>query len=287
MIKKLLSTVLFIASVGVMNSSAQALCTSNISCVPTDSTFGICPDSMTGIPAGTVGQAYTVTMSIKIPGTTIAFGQTLTVTHLVLSEVLVDTSTSGTGLWADLSVLGLTYLGSGTNVPSGCTNCAANAPAIPSPKYCYWNAPGQSCVIVSGTPNRVGTFPIKIKSQARVIAFGTPSWNPAPENNNYRLVVAAPSGVGSIDQVKFEVSQNTPNPFSDKSEIRFSSVNSSDVEFKVYNLLGSVVYNSNFKSVKGVNTISIDANTLSPGVYMYSVKNGASTITKRMVVSSK
>lgn len=284
MIKKLLSTVLFIASVGVMNTSAQALCTSNISCVPPDSTFGICPDSATGLPAGTISQAYTVTMSIKIPASTVVAGVSYNLTHLALTEVKVDTSTSGTAVWVDLSAIGLTYLGSGTNAPSG---GVTGISGYTMTKYCYWNAPGQSCVIVSGTPNKSGTFPIKIISQARAVFFGQGTWAAAPENNDYRLVVAAPSGVGSIDQVKFEVSQNTPNPFSEKSEIRFTSVNSSDVEFKVYNLLGSVVYNSNFKSIKGVNTISIDADALSPGVYMYSVKNGASTITKRMVVSNK
>lgn len=285
MIKKLLSTVLFISSVGVMNSSAQAAqCTSNISCVPPDSTFGICPDSATGLPAGTISQAYTVTMSIKIPASTVVAGVSYNLTHLALTEVKVDTSTSGTAVWVDLSAIGLTYLGSGTNAPSG---GVTGISGYTMTKYCYWDAPGQSCVIVSGTPNKSGTFPIKIISQARAVFFGQGTWAAAPENNDYRLVVAAPSGVGSIDQVKFEVSQNTPNPFSDKSEIRFSSVNSSEVEFKVYNLLGSVVYNSNFKSIKGVNTISIDADALSPGVYMYSVKNGASTITKRMVVSNK
>lgn len=284
MIKKLLSTVLFIASVGVMNSSAQALCTSNISCVPTDSTFGICPDSMTGIPNGTINQAYTVTMSIKIPATAVVAGSSYNLTHLALTELKVDTSTSGTAVWVDISVLGLTYDGSGANTPSG---GATGISGYTMTKHSYWDAPGQSCVIVSGTPNKIGTFPIKIISQARAVFFGAGTWAAAPENNDYRLVVAAPSGIASMDLTKNDVSQNIPNPFSDKSEIRFTSVNSSDVEFKVFNLLGSVVYSSNFKSVKGVNTITMEANSFAPGVYMYSVKNGANTITKRMVVSGK
>ena len=284
MIKKLLSTGLFIASVGVMNSSAQALCTSNISCVPTDSTFGICPDSMTGLPAGTVGQAYTVTMSIKIPGSQTVAGIPYTLTHLALTEVKVDTSTSGSAVWVDLSVLGLTYLGSGTNSPSG---GVTGISGYTMTKFGYWDAPGQSCAIVSGTPNKTGTFPIKIISQARAIFFGAGTWAAAPENTDYRLVVSAPTGIATMDLTKNDVSQNIPNPFSDKSEIRFTSVSSSDVEFKVFNLLGSVVYSSNFKSVKGVNTINMEANSFSPGVYMYSVKNGANTITTRMVVSSK
>lgn len=283
MIKKLLSAILLITCVGVMNSSAQALCTSNISCVPTDSTFGICPDSATGIPAGMVNQPYTVTMSIKIPGSTTVSGQTVTLTHLALTEVLIDTATSGSAVWVDLSTIGLTYLGSGTNTPSG---GVSGVGSYTMTKYGYWDAPGQSCVIVSGTPTKSGTFPIKIKSQGRAIFFGTGTWAPAPDNTDYRLVVApAPAGIEAMDLAKFTVKQNVPNPFSEKSEIQFSSVSTNDVDFKVYNLLGSMVYNNTFKSVKGINTITLDANSFSPGVYMYSVKNGNTTITKRMVVS--
>ncbi len=283
MIKKLLSVALLITSVGVMNSSAQALCTSNISCVPPDSTFGICPDSATGLPDGTVGVAYTVTMSIKIPGSTTVGGTTYNLSHLGLTEVLVDTNTTGgTPDLVNLSVIGLTYLGSGTNSPSG---GVAGPSGYTMTKYGYWNAPGNSCVVVSGTPTKAGTFPIKIKSQARVVAFGIGTWADAPENNNYRLVVSAPTGIESLSSAKLEVLQNAPNPFNDKTEIKFSSVNTTVVEFKVYDLLGSVVYNSTVKAEKGLNTIVLEANSFAPGVYMYAVKNGNSTITKRMVVS--
>ena len=284
MIKKLLSAILLIVSVGVMNSSAQAVCTPDITCVPADSTFGICPDSMAGIPSGTLGQAYTVTMSIKLPSTAIIFGQTVTLTHLALTEVLADTSTSGTAAYVDLSVIGLSYIGSGTNTPSGCTNCAISGYTMT--KFCYWEAPGPSCVIVSGTPTKAGDFPIKIKSKARGVVSGFGQWVNATENNDYILhVVDQTVGIESQNLSKFDVGQNIPNPFSNKSEIGFISVNNSDVDFKVYNLLGSMVYNNTFKSVKGINTITLDANSFSPGVYMYSVKNGNTTITKRMVVS--
>ncbi|MDP1747514.1 MAG: T9SS type A sorting domain-containing protein [Bacteroidota bacterium] len=285
MIKKLLSSVLLITGLGVLDSSAQAICTPDITCVPSDSTFGICPDSMTGIPAGILNQAYTVTMSIKLPATSIVLGQTVTLSHLALTEVLADTSTSGTAVWVDISAIGLTYLGNGANTPSG---GAGGIGSYTMTKYCYWDAPGQSCVIVSGTPTKAGDFPIKIKSKGRGVAFGIGTWANATENNNYKLHVVDPAaGIESLNLSKFDVGQNMPNPFSSKSEIGFTSVNNSDVEFKVYDMLGAVVYTSNFKSVKGMNTISLDANSFAPGVYMYSVKNGAITTTKRMVVSSK
>lgn len=119
MIKKLLSVVLFVSTVGVANSFAQSTCTPNISCVPADSTFGICPDSAAGLPAGQIGTPYNVTMSIKIPGTTVAFGQTVTLSHLALTEVLVDTATNGTPAYVSLTNIGLDYLGSGANSPQG------------------------------------------------------------------------------------------------------------------------------------------------------------------------
>ncbi len=267
------------SSVGVMNSSAQALCTPDISCVHPDSTFGICPDSATGLPAGIIAQAYTVTMSIKIPGSTTVSGTTYPLTHLALTDVLVDTA--GGGTYIALSNLGLSYLGSGTNSPSG---GAAGITGYTMTKFGYWNAPGQSCVIVSGTPNKAGTFPIRIKSEARV-NVGMFIWAPVPDNNNYRIIVNVPVGIELLHSAKFEVVQNAPNPFNDKTEIKFSSVNTTVVEFKVYDLLGSVVYNSSVKAEKGLNTIVLEANSFVPGVYMYAIKNGNSTITKRMVVS--
>ena len=285
MIKKLLSAVLLITGLGVLDSSAQAVCTPDISCVPSDSTFGICPDSVTGIPSGIINQAYTVTMSIKLPATSIVLGQTVTLSHLALTEVLVDTSTSGTAAYVDLSIIGLNYLGNGSNTPSG---GATGIGSYTMTKFCYWDAPGQSCVIVSGTPTKAGDFPIKIKSKGRGVAFGIGTWANATENNNYILHVIDPAaGIESLNLSKFDVGQNIPNPFSTKSEIGFTSVNNSYVEFKVYDMLGAVVYSSNFKAVKGMNTIALDANSFAPGVYMYSVKNGAITTTKRMVVSSK
>ncbi len=286
MIKKLLSSFLLITSLGVINSSAQALCTSDISCVPAGAdTHGICPDSATGIPVATINQAYTVTMSNKIPAHTIVdqfgFPVTATLTHFVVIDVQVKIA----GNWVPLTDLGsdLSYEGNGANTPSG---GVAGPTGFTSTHYCYWDAPNSGCLIFTGTPTISGDFPIKITCKARgVVAPAPAQWGDAPDITAYHLVVNGPAGVSSLDLNKFEVDQNAPNPFSEKSEIHFSSVSISDVEFKVYNMLGSVVYNSNIKSVKGLNTITMEANSFTPGVYMYSIKNGDTTITKRMVVS--
>jgi hypothetical protein len=283
MIKKLLSVVLFVSTVGVANSFAQSNCTPDISCVPADSTFGICPDSATGLPAGQIGTAYNVTMSIKVPGSTVAFGQTVTVSHLALTDVLVDTSTTGTPAYVSLTNIGLDYLGSGDNTPTGASGISGTTMT----KYCYWDAPGTTCVVVSGTPTKAGTFPVRIKSYGRAVIFGQGTWNPAPDNDDYKFVVAPNGTIGieTNDMSKFAVAQNTPNPFNEKTEINFTSPNVTDVDFKVYNVVGAVVYNTTVKADKGANTITLNANSFAPGAYMYAIKNGNQVITKRMIVT--
>ena len=101
----------------------------------------------------------------------------------------------------------------------------------------------------------------------------------------YRCVVTLPTGIDHLSATKFDVGQNFPNPVTGKSEIRFSVVNTENVDFKVYNMLGAVVYTANYKADKGINIITIEANSFAPGVYIYSLGNATQTITKRMVVS--
>lgn len=282
MIKKLLSVVLFASTVGVADTYAQSTCTPDISCVPTDSTFGICPDSAMGIAMGSVGQAYSQQMSIKIPGTTTQGGFTLPLTHLALTQVLIDTDTTSGTNYVDISTIGLDYMGNGTNSPSG---GASGVPSYTMTKYAYWVAPGSACVMVTGTPTMGGTFPIKIKSYARANAFGSYQWAPAPDNTDYRLVVTGTSSVEIMDMAKFNVAQNSPNPFNAQTEINFTSPSVTDVDFKVYNVVGAVVYSEKVKADKGSNVITLKANSFAPGAYMYSLTNGAQTITKRMVVT--
>lgn len=288
MIKKLLSVVLFVATVGVADSIAQSNCVPDISCVPADSTFGICPDSATGIAAGDVGVAYSQQMSIKVPNSTTVSGATATVTHLALTEVLVDTSFNMSGAYVSLTNIGLDYLGSGTNSPSG---SVAGISGYTMTKFCYFDGGTSACVVVSGTPTMPGTFPVKIKSRARVDAgfsvyiWSTPSGaTSVPDNDDYKLVVTGTSSVELVDMSKFGVSQNSPNPFSEKTEINFTSPTVTDVDFKVYNVVGAVVYSEKVKADKGSNVITLKANAFAPGAYMYSLTNGAQTITKRMIV---
>lgn len=248
--KKLLSIALiFTASAGF----AQ-ICTPDVSCVPSGTAYGICPDSATGLAPGTVGVAYNQVLSMKVPPNGADFGYpTATITSIDIISV-------------DSLAPGLTY----ACAPTGCS------------------FPGNSngCIVVSGTPTQVWNKRIIVNAMANATIFGFPASLPQT-NEQYRSVVVAPAGVETLDLTKFDVNQNVPNPFSGKTTIEFSALAPTDIEFKVFNLLGAVVYQNKFRAEKGANSIMIEANSFAPGAYIYSVKNGDKTITKRMIVSNK
>ncbi|MCW3101820.1 MAG: Fibronectin type domain protein [Bacteroidetes bacterium] len=283
MMKKLLFAFFLASTFGTTETFAQASCTPDLSCLGT-ATEGICPDSATGIPTANIGAAYNTTVSVKIPAVYTYMGTTYNLTHFVITNVDVDTTAGSTGSYVPLSAIGLTYLGSGGNSPSG---GASGVSGVTMTQHCYWAAPGSACVVVSGTPTKQGTFPIRIKSQIRTLVFGSGVWIPAPDNTDYRMTVLGPAGVESMSAAKFEVMQNNPNPFSSVSKISFSSATPADVEFKVFNMLGSVVFSKTIKAEKGMNSYELDASSFSAGIYVYSMKSGDKTITKRMIVSGK
>lgn len=282
MIKKLLFAFLLASTFGITESRAQASCTPNLSCLGT-ATEGICPDSTTGIPPAIISTPYNTTVSVKIPSVYTYMGTTYNLTHFVITNVDIDTSAAGTGTYVPLSAIGLSYLGSGGNTPAGATGVSG----LTMTQHCYWTAPGSACVVVSGTPNKAGTFPIRIKSQIRTVIFGGGIWIPAPDNTDYRMVVTSPTGVESLSALKFDVLQNNPNPFNSVSKIEYTSESATEIDFKIFNMLGSVVYSKAIKAEKGINSFELDASSFSPGIYVYSMKNGDKTITKRMIVSGK
>ena len=252
MIKKLLTSFVMFAAVGITSSFAQ--CVPNVSCIPAGTHYGICPDSTTGMAIGTVGVPYTQTMSMMVPpdGTDFLY-PAATIVSIDISSV--------TGL-----APGLSY---------ACT-----------PAGCSFPGSSNGCILITGTPTTVWNQQVTVNVIAHGLIAGI-AFPLTKTNTQYRSVVTAAAGIETLDLTKFDVDQNSPNPFSENAEIRFSSVANSKVDFKVYNMLGAVIFDSNYNASKGINTIKIEANSFAPGVYIYSITNGDRTITKRMIVSNK
>ena len=255
MIKKLLFSFALLTAFGLTKSQAQ--CIPDISCIPGSTAYGICPDSATGMAIGTVGVPYTQVMSVKVPADPSSFG-----------------APAGTGL-TSIEIIGVDSLAPGLTYA-----CV--------PSSCDFPAPSNGCVLISGTPTVVWNKVIVVKGLGHLTLpiLGTP-FTQGIDNTQYRSIVLGPASVSSLDLTKFDVDQNSPNPFSESAEIRFSSVDNSNADFKVFNMLGAIIYNKNFKTSKGLNSIKIEANSFAPGVYIYSITSGDKTITKRMIVAAK
>ena len=95
------------------------------------------------------------------------------------------------------------------------------------------------------------------------------------------------SGVVEVDvaPLQYELSQNYPNPFNPTTKIRFQIPTSSNVEIKVYDLLGAGVLtllNENKES--GTYDVEFNASNLSSGTYIYKIIAGNFVQTKKMVL---
>lgn len=83
----------------------------------------------------------------------------------------------------------------------------------------------------------------------------------------------------------YSLAQNYPNPFNPTTTIRFEIPKSSNVELKVYNLLGQVVATLVSSEMKaGRHEATFDAAKLSSGVYFYKLVAGSFVQTKKMLL---
>lgn len=84
---------------------------------------------------------------------------------------------------------------------------------------------------------------------------------------------------------EFELMQNFPNPFNPSTTIRFSLSNTSEVNLVVYDILGNEVQTlvDDIKDA-GYHEVTFDASHLSSGVYLYVLKAGNFTATKKLML---
>ncbi len=112
---------------------------------------------------------------------------------------------------------------------------------------------------------------------------------PAGRNLMVRLNINDHSNVNDgvdLSRTASSVGQNFPNPFSQATDIIYELASNEDVNIIVTDLTGRVVRNINEgPQTAGKHQIRIDASGLDAGIYMYTLKAGTFTETKRMTVS--
>lgn len=234
--------------------------------------FGVSPDPAIGesFEIGVVGQPYSDTIHMLVPSdagdvdsTFAGLGAVIDSLTLVSVEVDID------GTLTNLADIGLDIV------------CQNNGD---SPDPCTFMGALQYCSLVEGTPTVSGTFPLQINVNGYIVVFGNPT--PVPVAfDQYTLTILSDTGI-EINKVNdIEVGQNSPNPFTNKTNIWFSLNHADQVRFTVMNLLGEEVHQEWIDARRGKNTVTFENSSLKSGIYLYSFDLNGKKITKRMVIN--
>lgn len=103
-----------------------------------------------------------------------------------------------------------------------------------------------------------------------------------PEGNimDVDLQIRGRRGLGELT-----LYQNTPNPFSDQTVIRFAIPEPARATLTIYDVNGRVIEARVVDGVKGMNKVTVDAGNLSAsGVLYYKLETLSSSVTKRMIL---
>jgi hypothetical protein len=88
----------------------------------------------------------------------------------------------------------------------------------------------------------------------------------------------------NVVPAQFYVDQNYPNPFNPSTQIKFGITEASNVDLRIYDVLGSevaVLVNNQYLSA-GSYTTKFNAANLSSGIYVYRLTAGANTVSRKM-----
>ncbi len=76
----------------------------------------------------------------------------------------------------------------------------------------------------------------------------------------------------------------SPNPFREETLISIQSNDPSDIEMKIYNSIGLLVYQKQYASNNGITQIRFESENLSVGQYYLSIEQGSQKYRKKLVV---
>ncbi len=80
----------------------------------------------------------------------------------------------------------------------------------------------------------------------------------------------------------------SPNPVVNSFQLSFESEGNSEVNVKVFDVTGKVIYNHNYNDVNGnySKKFSVSELNLVPGMYLVRVRRGNEHVTKKMIVKA-
>jgi hypothetical protein len=262
-----------------MGTMAQ-VCTPDPNYTPTSSTGA----GISDLPCAVVNQPYNEAATIVVPTVYDYNGITVNICKVRVDSVTNFPQTQGApnytiyyggnsvgpGQWITLSMAAAN--------DRACVRVNNTFTAVYQDSLRAWASvqlylPAQNC---AGSP--LASIPVSALNDGQGIGIGVNVLNTQAECD--ALVGIAES----LSNNSFDVAQNFPNPFNGESQIAFNLPQAGKVTFRVTNLVGKVVKETNISGNFGMNYINMNSSDYAAGVYMYSLTFNGKTITKRMIV---
>jgi hypothetical protein len=239
--KRIINTLLVLIYFNLLafNSFSQCEPLTPEQCPDPENNGQICPDSL---EAAFVGQFYSQVATIKPP----AFyylppdSTLITLHHVKLTEV--------------------------GNLPDG-LNWQSNTPDS------VFTAGEYYCVLMEGTPDSAGQYPLKITVDVYVLVFGVPvKAATVTDSTSLSIAVIDNSGINDLVKSPLSILQNAPNPFRDETRIIYYSDRPGILDFEVYSSQGQMVHSQKAEATRGENYLVYHGKSLAAGLYHYILK---------------
>lgn len=258
-----------VIAAAAISASAFAQCTiTPLAFGPAGNTnYSIIPDTITNLPLAYVGTGYTTDLQFHI--------QPDTVTSLGTFPIIQVQIDSVTGIPANFSFM--------PNPASGTFTTPTNSPP----------GTGYGCVAFTGMatagqenggPSSNGIYPLTVYYTGTVVIFSVPTPMPATKTG-YFLHILPANGIASFEAGVFSVTPSIPNPTDARTEFLFNAPTGGELQFTMYNVLGSIAKQESVSATKGVNHFPLETSNLSAGIYMCTFRIGEAVVTRRITVS--
>ena len=238
-------------------------------------------DTLTAFPNAVVGEIYETVVGIRIPNDT---------------SFVYDLG-SGPQLFENVQINSIS-VNSVEGIPMGFSWECVGGPANPS--VCSWVGGDYGCIRffsedlvtagLAGTGTQAYPLNVLLDVDASYDLFGIPVPIQLTVDDllNYYVLIIEESNTSSnneiVDARQFGVFSSFPNPASDHCIIQYGNDITSEVDFRVYDILGNLVFSNHYHSTVGFNEILFDTSNLLSGIYTFTLSNNTELLTERIIV---
>ena len=248
-------------------------------------------DTLTAFPHATEGELYEAVVGVRIPNDT-SFVYELTPGEPQLFENVQINSISINSVQILESTNGITDL---SELVWSCVNGGPDGNSINSD--CVWAGGDYGCIsfgFESEVPSGyAGAYRLNVLLDV-VATYELFPGVPIPieitveDLLNYYVLIIDESGSSSLiessDFKDIALLGISPNPAKDIFTLKYTNNNRTEIDIKVYDILGNLVVSKNDFSVFGYNEVLVNINSLVSGVYTLVLSNQSKNIIGRIVV---